>query len=75
MALYGSDRDVSLVRSINRELINKFIDVEIAFYKLNLEAVQPNIYDESDSKVYFSPMRINCLIQKDDKQKKHHHHH
>ena len=68
MALFGSARDASLIRSINRELINEFIDTEIAFYKLNLEAVQPNIYDESDSKVYFSPIRINCLIQKDEKQ-------
>ena len=68
MALFGSARDASLIRSINRELINEFIDTEIAFYKLNLEHVQPNIYDESDSKVYFSPIRINCLIQKDEKQ-------
>ena len=47
MALFGSARDASLIRSINRELINEFIDTEIAFYKLNLEAVQPNIYDDA----------------------------
>ena len=26
MALFGSDRDASLVRTVNRELINNFID-------------------------------------------------
>ena len=67
MALFGSDRDASLVRTANRELINNFIDVEIAFYKLSLEDTRANMYDESDSKVYFSPMRINCLALKDEK--------
>ena len=67
MALFGSDRDASLVRTVNRELINNFIDVEIAFYKLSLEDTRANMYDESDSKVYFSPMRINCLALKDEK--------
>jgi len=66
MALFGSARDASLVRSINRELINDFIDTEIAFYKLSLGDSATNIYDESDSKVYYSPIRINSLIQKDD---------
>jgi len=67
MALYGSDRDVSLVRSINRELINKFIDVEIAFYKLSLDDTKANMYDEADNKVYYAPLRINCLAGKDSK--------
>ena len=53
MALFGSARDASLIRSINQELINDFIDTEIAFYKLSLPDSQANMYDESDSKVYF----------------------
>ena len=32
MALFGSARDASLVRSVNRELINNFIDTEVALY-------------------------------------------
>ena len=36
MALFGSSRDASLIKSINRELINRFIDTEVAFYKLSL---------------------------------------
>jgi hypothetical protein len=66
MALFGSARDASLIRSINRELINDFIDTEIALYKLNLESTATNIYDEADDKVYYSPVRINCLILKEE---------
>ena len=55
MALFGSARDASLVRHVNRELINNFIDT------------QANIYDEADNKVYYAPMRMNCLVLKEDK--------
>tara|TARA_A100001201_G_C4071275_1_gene195908 strand:+ start:160 stop:696 length:537 start_codon:yes stop_codon:yes gene_type:complete len=67
MALFGSARDASLIRHINRELINDFIDMEIIFYKLSLEETQSNMYDESDKKVYYHPIRINALILKEDK--------
>ena len=67
MALFGSARDASLLRSINRELIYDLIDTEIAFYKLSLDDTKANIYDESDNKVYYSPMRFNCIVQKDEK--------
>jgi hypothetical protein len=67
MALFGSARDASLVRSINRELIYDFIDTEIAFYKLSLDDTKANMYDEADNKVYYAPMRFNALVQKDEK--------
>ena len=67
MALFGSARDASLIRSINRELINNFIDTEVIFFKLSLEETQTNMYDEADSKVYYQPMRLNALVLKEDK--------
>jgi len=67
MALFGSARDASLVRSVNRELINNFVDTEIAFYKLSLDDTKANMYDEADNKIYYSPMRINCLALKEEK--------
>ena len=67
MALFGSARDASLIRSVNRELINNFIDTEIAYYKLSLQDTQANMYDEADNKIYYAPMRINCLAMKDEK--------
>jgi hypothetical protein len=67
MALFGSSRDANLIKSINRELINRYIDTEVAFYKLSLNDTKANMYDESDNKIYYAPMRINCLILKEDK--------
>lgn len=67
MALYGSARDASLVRSINKELINKQVDTEVAYYKLKLDSSAVNIYNESDVKVYYAPQRVNCLVALDDK--------
>ena len=67
MALFGSARDASLVRSVNKELINNYVDTEVGFYKLNLEATRANLYGESDNKVYYAQMKMNCLILKDAK--------
>jgi len=67
MALFGSERDARLVKHINRELIYDFIDTEIAFYKLSLDDTKANMYDEADNKIYYAPMRFNCLVQKDEK--------
>ena len=54
MALFGSARDASLIRSLNRELINDFVDTEVALFKLSLEDSRANMYDESDNKIYFN---------------------
>ena len=37
MALFGSGRDASLVRSINRERVNKVMALEVELYKLSRE--------------------------------------
>ena len=67
MALFGSARDASLVRHLNRELINELIDMEIGFYKLSPQDSSVNLYDETENKVYYQRMAINCLIRKDEK--------
>jgi hypothetical protein len=67
MALFGSARDASLVRSVNRELINRYIDTEVAFYKLDLKSSNSNIYNESDNKVYFKKLKMPCLALKETK--------
>lgn len=66
MALFGSSRDVSLFRSINRELLHRIIDVEVLIYKLNLNSTSMNVYDETSNKVYESPVLVSSLITIDD---------
>lgn len=68
MALFGGQRDISLFRSVNKELIHRIIDTEVLAYKLNLVATSTNLYDESDNKVYDTPVLIPCLANVDDQQ-------
>jgi len=66
MALYGGQRDVSLFRSLNKELLHRVIDTEVLVYKLNLNATTTNLYEESDNKVYNEAKLVHCLVTVDD---------
>ena len=66
MALFGGSRDVSLFKNISKELINDIIQTEIAYYKFALEQTTINVYGESMGKVYYEPMKIACLINRQD---------
>ena len=66
MALFGGQRDASLIRSLNKELIHRWIDTEVLFYKLNLLATSTNIYDETTSKTYQSAVLIPSIVTFDD---------
>ena len=66
MALFGRSRDVSLFHSLNKELINDIIQTEVAYYKFALEQTTSNVYGESMGKNYYEPMKIACLIDKQD---------
>ena len=66
MSLYGENRDVSLFRHLNRELINNIIEQKVGYYKLALDKTLPNMYGESTKKIYNDPVLINCLIERGD---------
>lgn len=64
MALYGSSRDVSFIRKINRELLHNIISQECAVYKLKLAETKVNMYGEaSNGKIYDTPVLLNALIE------------
>lgn len=62
MALFGERRDVDLILSINRELLQKIIQQKVGYYKIDLEETVSNIYGESSNKFYHQPILIDCLI-------------
>ena len=66
MPLFGGSRDISLFRTMNRELINDIIQTEIAYYKIILDQTVTNVYGESNKKYYYEPLRLSCLIEKSD---------
>ena len=66
MALFGGSRDISLFNNLNKELIKDIIQTEVGYYKFALEKTTSNVYGESMGKMYYEPVRIACLIQRDD---------
>ena len=66
MALFGGSRDVCLFNNLNKELINDIIQTEIAYYKFALEQTVSNVYGEAPGKNYFEPLKIACLIDRQD---------
>ena len=66
MALFGGSRDISLFHTINKELIKDIIQTEVAYYKFALEVTKINVYGEAPGKNYYEPMKIACLINRED---------
>ena len=56
MALYGTQRDISLFRHLNRELMGDIITQQCAFYKFKIEETKVNLYGEAaEEKYYMGP--------------------
>jgi len=66
MALFGGARDLSLFRKISREFTDRIVQQEIGYYKIDLNATSPNIYGESPEKFYYQPIKLFCLIERED---------
>jgi len=64
--IFGSQRDWGLFTSINRELLSSVVEQEILFYKLSLEYTPANMYGEATERIYWSPLKLNCLIVRGD---------
>lgn len=65
MAIFGSIRDASLVRHLNRELLHDVITQQCAVYKIKIAETKVNIYGESSgARYYHEPILLNCLINR-----------
>jgi hypothetical protein len=63
MAMFGRQRDVSLVRHLNRELMGNIITQQAAIYKYKLEETLVNLYGEAaGEKFYDGPFLFNVLL-------------
>ena len=66
MALFGKNRDINLFHTINNELLKDIIQIEVSYYKFALEQTVANVYGESMGKNYYEPLKIACLIERQD---------
>ena len=69
MAMFTGQRDVSLVRKLNRELMGNIITQQCALYQFKLEETKVNIYGEAaEEKFYMGPVLLNCLIERSNEE-------
>lgn len=67
MAIFGSGRDVSFIRKLNRELLGNVISQQCVIYKVNLDKTVSNLYGESNGNRYYTePVLLNCRIIRTD---------
>jgi hypothetical protein len=67
MALFGSARDISLFRHINRELLWDVITQQCVFYQLKVNETKVNIYGEAaGARYYEEPVLLNMLVERGD---------
>lgn len=64
--IFGSTSDFSLIRRMNRELLQSVVEQEILYYKIDLENTVVNVYGESVERNYMVPVKMNCLITRGD---------
>ena len=64
MALYGTNRDISLMRHISKELVDRMIGQQVGYYKLSLSETVTDLYGDSKKKMYNNPIMITCLIDR-----------
>jgi len=63
MAIFGSARDISMFRKVNRELLGDVITQQCAIYKYVLDKTKTNMYGEASGGKFFNPpVLLNSLI-------------
>jgi|TARA_R110000787_G_scaffold200774_1_gene311767 hypothetical protein len=69
MAMFTTQRDMSLVRKLNRELMGNIITQQCSLYQFKLEETKVNLYGEADAEKYYNgPFIFNVLINRENQQ-------
>ena len=67
--MFTKQRDVSLIRHVNRELMGNVVTQQSAFYQFKLEETKVNLYGEADQEKYYNgPFIFNVLINRTNEQ-------
>ena len=67
--MFTAQRDMSLMRKFNRELMGNIITQQCAIYQFKLEETKVNIYGEAaEEKFYDGPFLFNVLINRSNEE-------
>lgn len=67
MALFGQERDISMFRYINRELMQNIISEQVVYYKCDVANTVVNMYGEaSTGRIFQKPLILFALIERSD---------
>lgn len=67
--MFTTQRDMSLVRKLNRELMGNIITQQCSVYQFKLEETKVNLYGEADAEKYYNgPFIFNVLINRTNEQ-------
>lgn len=65
--MFTGQRDVSLVRRLNRELMGNIITQQCSLYQFKLEETKVNLYGEAAGEKYYNgPFLFNVLINREN---------
>ena len=68
MPIFYRERDINTLRLISKELVQKVIDTEVVYFKINTEQTQINIYGQAvkgskGGKKIYPAIKLHALIQ------------
>jgi hypothetical protein len=66
MSRFALQRDIEFFKSISRELVDSVIETSVVLYKLIVNESKTNIYGESLTKTYYTPVESTCIIERQD---------
>lgn len=66
MPRFNSPRDVRLFRHYASEMVDDVIQTAVVLWKINTEETSYNLYGESLSKSYYTPIQTYCMINRED---------
>lgn len=68
---FVTSKEIAFIDSINRELIQHFVQQEIIYYAISVEESEVHdVYDESIKKVWHQPVKLNARVRFDNPSSK-----
>lgn len=66
MPRFNSPRDFRLFKHYSSEMVDDVIQTAAVLWKINTEETSYNLYGESLSKTYYTPVETYCIIARED---------